>query len=490
MGSIARQAVWNTVFTYLGIALGFVNVVLLYPKVLAPDEFGLTRLMMALVTVVAQVALFGAENTVIRFFPVFRDPARAHRGLLGMLLLFGLVVTTVATIALTALHGTLARVFSDAHGLYGHYGLWLLPMLAGEVYFILLRAYSRALRRTVPPIVVRELLLRFMQTAIILYQAWWPMPFGSFIVAYSGLFVLATLLLAGDLWRAGHFRIALHQRWLPLRLRRTMFTYGRYTLTASLTGVVLGNIDQIMIGALLGDGLSQVAFYAVAFYFGSVIAAPGRALHHAAMPAVADAWKRRDMPVLRRIYSGSSMAQTVVSGFLFVLMWGSIDDLFTLLPGSYAGAAPVAIVVGLAYYLNSMVGLNQGIIAMSRSYRLDAWTSIVLLVLNVTGNFFLVRAFGIVGAAWATLLSLLLVNAYRTGHLFHRHGLWPFQWRTVFAVLLVAAMALVLPWVPFTGDPLWDIVLRSAAIALTYWPAAYVMGLLPDLMALVRRERG
>ena len=39
-----------------------------------------------------------------------------------------------------------------------------------------------------------------------------------------------------------------------------------------------------MIGALLGDGLKNVAHYAVAFYFGSVIAAPGRALGQAAMP--------------------------------------------------------------------------------------------------------------------------------------------------------------------------------------------------------------
>lgn len=487
MGSIARQAVWNTVFTYIGIALGFVNVVLLYPKVLAPDEFGLTRLMMAIVTIVAQIALFGAENTVIRFFPIFRDPARHHRGLLGMLLLFGSVVATLAGIVLLALHGYLSQVFSDGAGLYRSYGLWLLPMLAGEVFFILLRAYSRALRRTVPPIVVRELLLRLLQTLIILYQAWQPMAFGHFIVVYSSVFVLATLLLVADLWRAGHFRIALQQRWLPQRLRRTMFTYGRYTLTASLTGVVLGNIDQLMIGALLGDGLSQVAFYAVAFYFGSVIAAPGRALYHAAMPAVADAWKRRDIPVLRRIYGSSSLTQTVVSGFLFVLMWGSIHDLFTLLPGGYAGAAPVAIVIGLAYFLNSMVGLNQGIIAMSRSYRLDAWTSVVLLVLNVAGNFFLVRSFGIVGAAWATLLSLLLVNLYRTGYLFKRYGLWPFGWRSLFAVLLVAGLCMALPWVPFTGDPLWDIVLRSAAITVAYWPAAYVLGLLPDVLALVRR---
>ncbi len=69
MGNIARQATLNTLLTYMGIGLGFVNVVLLYPKVLQSDEFGLTRLLMSIATMAAQIAQLGAENSVIRFFP-------------------------------------------------------------------------------------------------------------------------------------------------------------------------------------------------------------------------------------------------------------------------------------------------------------------------------------------------------------------------------------------------------------------------------------
>ncbi|HQZ41681.1 MAG TPA: lipopolysaccharide biosynthesis protein, partial [Flavobacteriales bacterium] len=69
MGIIARQATLNTLLAYLGIGLGFVNVVLLYPKVLDADQFGLTRLLVSLATIAAQVAQLGAENTVIRYFP-------------------------------------------------------------------------------------------------------------------------------------------------------------------------------------------------------------------------------------------------------------------------------------------------------------------------------------------------------------------------------------------------------------------------------------
>ncbi len=490
MGPIVRQALSNTVLTYLGIGLGFVNVVLLYPKVLQPDQFGLTRLLVAMVTIIAQVAQLGAENTVIRYFPYFRDPLRKHRGLLGMLLLFGTAMGLITMFVLGLLHGSFSQVFNDKTGLWEKYGLLLLPLVLGEIYFILLRSYSRSLRRTVQPTFIREFLLRLLQMGLILFQGWRPMDFGLFMMLYTGLFLLCTLLLMADLWMSGHFNLGLAERRLPGRLRRSMVTYSGFTLSASLAGIVLGNMDQLMIGALLGDGLKNVAYYSVAFYFGSVIAAPGRALHQAAMPAVADAWKRRDMPVLRVIYQRSSLVQTVVSGFLFLLMWMSIDDLFTLLPAEYAGAAGVALVIGLAYLLNSMVGLSVGIISMSRSYRLDAMSSIALLVLNGVANYFLVRSMGIVGAAWATLLSIVLVNSFRTGWLRWRYGLWPFSLRTVAALLLIAAIALVFPWVPLTGEPMVDVVLRSGMITLAYWPVVHVLGLIPELGQLLLRVTG
>ncbi|MBK7943890.1 MAG: hypothetical protein IPJ85_00645 [Flavobacteriales bacterium] len=62
MGIVARQATLNTLLAYFGIGLGFVNVVLLYPRVLAAEEFGLTRLLVSIATIAAQVAQLGAEN--------------------------------------------------------------------------------------------------------------------------------------------------------------------------------------------------------------------------------------------------------------------------------------------------------------------------------------------------------------------------------------------------------------------------------------------
>jgi O-antigen/teichoic acid export membrane protein len=487
MGALARQATLNMLLTYVGIGLGFVNVVLLYPKVLHSDEFGLTRLMISLVTIAAQLAQLGMENTIIRFFPYFRDPLRRHRGLLGMVLLFATATSLLTMLVLALLHPWLTEVFGDRNALYGRFGLLVLPLVLAEIFFILLRSYSRSLRRTVQPLFIREFLLRLLQTVLILFQALRPQPFERFILLYTAVFLLCTLALVFDLWRSGDLHPGLGHRWLPRRLRRSMLTYSGFTFSASIAGIIIGNMDQLMIGALLGDrALTQVAYYAVAFYFGSVIAAPGRALNQAAMPLVAEAWKHRDMAKLSALYTRSSLVQSLVSGFLFLLMWMSLDDLFELLPAGYAQGAEVALVIGLAYLLNGMVGLNMAIISMSRSYRVDAWSSFGMLVVNAVANLLLIPRLGILGAACATLLSLFLVNLFRTAWLHHRYGLWPFDAGTLKVLLLIASIAMIVPWVPFTGTPLLDIVLRSVFIGMVFWPVAHVLGVAGEVELVVR----
>ncbi|MBL7965021.1 MAG: polysaccharide biosynthesis C-terminal domain-containing protein [Flavobacteriales bacterium] len=489
MGSLARQALLNTALTYVGIALGFVNVVLLYPKVLSSEEFGLTRLLVSMVVMAAQIAQLGADNTINRYFPYFRDPARAHRGFLSMLLLFGVAVGLLAMLVLSVLHPWLSQVFSDRSALYARYGLLVLPLVFSEIFFLLLRSYSRSLRRTVQPTFIREFLLRVLQTLLIAWQAWRPMPFGSFIVVYASLFLICTLVLVYDLYLAGHWKPGWTGRWLPARMRRSMVAYGGFTLSASLAGIVLGNMDQLMIGALLGDGLKYVAHYAVAFYFGSVIAAPGRAIAQAALPHVADAWKRRDDNALRSMYLRSANMQTFISGTLFVLLLGNVDDLFLLLPAEYAGGAMIAVVIGSAYFLNASVGLSTSIISMSRSYRVDAWSSMVMLVINAVGNYFLILAYGIAGAAWATLISLVVVNGYRTYFLWRRHGLWPFDRVTAILVLGLTGSSIVVSWLPLAFGPLIDIMFRCFMVLLLILPLAHRFGLLKEGIALISNLR-
>ncbi|MBS1568348.1 MAG: oligosaccharide flippase family protein, partial [Bacteroidetes bacterium] len=383
MGIVARQATWNTLLTVAGMGLGFVNMALLFPKFLTPDEFGLTRLLVSIAVVAAQIAHFGGENTVIRYFPYFRDKARGHRGLFGLVLGVATIGALVAMVVLGLFHEHFAQWVNDSGGLYERFGLFVLPLVFAEVWFLVMRGFSRAVHRSIAPVFAREFLLRVLQTLLIAAYALWHMSFVLFLFLYVSTFAVTTAMLLFDLWRAGEFKLGLGGMRVGKRMQRSMARYSLFTFGSGLAGIAVGNIDQVMVGAMLHDGLSYVAYYAVAMFLASVIMVPARALVQPVAPLLADAWRRRDHAKIQMLYHRTSIIQLVVAAFILLLLWANIDALFSFLRPEYAVGKPVLLVLGVANVFNLSTGLSGGIVSTSRSYWFDAVSGAVLLVLNV-----------------------------------------------------------------------------------------------------------
>lgn len=484
MGILARQTVRNTLLAYVGLFLGFLNIAILYPRVLAEDEFGLTRLLVSIATIAGACAQFGMDNTIVRYFPYFRDGSRRNNGLLTLLFAVALAGAFLAMLVLTILHPFFSGVFGDKNGLYSSFGLFALPLVLAEVFFLVLRGYSRSLHRTVPPTFLREFLLRVLQTVLIALQAYCSFPFGTFMLLFTCTFLICTLILVFDLWRQGERLVRWSMVRAPQRLKRSMVRYSAYTLVASMASIVLGSLDQLMIGALLGtEALMQVGYYAVAFNFGSVVSAPMRALGQLGIPLLADAWRRRDTTTIQRIYKSTVSAQFTIGGFLFLLVWLNLSDLFTYLPSTFHVAFYSALIISMASLVNMAVGLSSGIITMSRNFRFDSISSLVLIALNALLNWVLILHMGIEGAAWSTLIALFIVSVWRVWYLWHRFRLWPYQWRTLIVPFLILAIGMLLQLFGLTGTAWLDIVLRSSAAAVLYWSVVVLLRLAPEVVS-------
>lgn len=483
MGLVARQATWNTLFTVMGMGLGFVNMALLFPKLLTPDEFGLTRLLVSIAVVAAQIAHLGGENTVIRYFPYFRDRANGHRGLFGMILGIATAGAVVAMLLLWLFHHRFVAWFNDSSGLYARFGLLVLPLVLAEVYLLVLRGFSRSVNRSIAPIFAREFLLRVLQTALIAAYALSDMGFLLFLWLYAATFVLTTGVLLFDLWRSGELKLGLGRMRIGKRMRKSMARYSLFALGNGLASIAVGNIDQVMVGVMLHDGLSQVAFYAVALFLSGVITIPARALLQPTIPLLAEAWKRRDSTKIQMLYHRTSSIQLVVSAFILLGLWINADALFSFLKPEYAIGKPVMYVLGMAQVINLSTGLGTGIISTSRSYWFDAVSGVAYLVLNVVLNYLFLLWWGLIGVAWSTFASIVIVAAWRVAFLRSRFGLWPFDSKTVRALGVIGAMTGLLWFLPHFGGPISDIAWRTALLALLYWPAINVLRIAPELGA-------
>ncbi|HJN05985.1 MAG TPA: hypothetical protein QF480_05170, partial [Bacteroidales bacterium] len=91
MGIIKKQSISGTIYSYVGVVLGFITTGLLYPQIFTTEEIGLLRILVSYSLLFAQFAGLGINTVTIKLFPYFRNYERKHHGYLGLALLVSTV---------------------------------------------------------------------------------------------------------------------------------------------------------------------------------------------------------------------------------------------------------------------------------------------------------------------------------------------------------------------------------------------------------------
>ena len=69
MGVVKKQSIQNAIIQYVGIVLGYFNSAWLFVNILDTEQYGLTRVMMAVATLYVNFSSLGAPKVLIRCNP-------------------------------------------------------------------------------------------------------------------------------------------------------------------------------------------------------------------------------------------------------------------------------------------------------------------------------------------------------------------------------------------------------------------------------------
>ena len=491
MGSIRKQSILISVFAYLGVGLGYVNVVLLFPRFFSPEEFGLTRVLVAAVGILSQFALFGMVNSVIRFFPFFKDKDAGHNGLLSRALALGLVGIGIMSILLFLFKPYIVLHYLDRSALVADFYILLFPYLVFEVLFQVFRAYARALHFAVIDVIYREILVRFLTMALILFTYFGVIDFEQFMWLFVGQYGLTAIGMAAYLLAKKELHLGWKSGFLTPELKKDIIHYSGFTILSGVGSVILINIDVLMIQQMVG--LDQVAFYAVAFYIVAVINIPRNAIGNIAVPIISDAWKRNDMAEIQSLYEKTAINQLLIGVLLFIGIWANHETLFYILPEEYANGKWVLFFVGIARLIDVGFGINGGIMTNSPYYRFDTYAGFVLIFVTIVANLIFIPPYGISGAAIATGISLFFMNFSRFIVLKWKYNLNPFSYRTLLVLVLALGSYGISTFVPQLENVWLDLIVRSAIICVVFIPLTIVLKLSVDgnkfLQEIVQKVR-
>lgn len=465
MGVIKQQSIINTIVTYVGIALGFISTIYLYPNFLEPDQYGLTRLLLSVSFVFTQFAHLGMNNTAIRFFPYFEDDKNNHNGFLFLILVVP-ITGFILFLGIIFFFDDLLISYYNSSAFFEEYYLLLIPIVFGLLYFEVINSYVRARLHSVPGSIISEVILRLI-TIILLVLFWFEwIGFDEFMIGFACSYIIQPILLLLFLFKKGELFLKPNFAYLKTTLVKRMANYGLFAVLGGMTTLIVNNIDIIMLGSLAG--LTETGVYAIAFYIGSVIIVPQRSIGKIAPALVAKHLKEKNYAEIERIYKSSSINQMVPGLLMFIGVVANLHNLNEILPKAYANGSAVIIIIGLSKLIDMTAGINGAIILNSRYYRFDLFSMILLIVFSISLNYLLIPLYGITGAAIATASSLLIYNIIKGIYVWIKFRMQPFSLK----ILPLIGLSAVILWGSFQIEQVvnlyFDIILRSVAIAIVY----------------------
>ena len=485
MGVIRKQSIQTSLLSYLGVGLGYINVVLLFPKFFAPEEFGLTRVLIAVIGIASQFALFGITSAIIRFLPRFREgDDKSHHGLLGLSLIGSSIGVLVVGLLLFLAQSWVVEYKKGTSDLFVDYYILLFPLLVFEVFYQVFANYTRALYHSVVNVFFKEVFFRITTTILILLFYFNLLDVSQFMwlfVFQHGLLVIGMIIYLKII---GHFSLKIDRTFLTPELRREIFHYRSFTMLTNVSAYMLMSVDVVMISYMIG--LDNTAFYTVAFYIVALINVPRNAITNISLPVISDAWKQDDLSMVQNIYSKTSINQLLIGVLLFAGIWANEANIFHILPAEYSDGKWVLFFVGVARVLDVGFGINGGIISTSSGYRFDTYGNILLLIGTIILNLIFIPLYGIAGAAAATAISLTSFNLAKYLFLRIKYTLDPFSWRTLAIISLGLLAYWVSSFIPTQSNFVLDILFRSTTIVSVYLPLAFVLRLSEDVNSFVK----
>lgn len=470
--------------SYVGVVLGFVSTILLYPHFLTADQYGLTRVLFSLAMICSQVTHLGVNNMVIRYFPYFQDTRKSRGQLLTLVVAIPMIGFLLFVAVYLLLDQQFLSYYRDQSPLFTSYYLYLIPLLFATLFFEVLNNYVRALQDSVTGSFVNEVLMRALIILLLIAFHYQWVSFAGFMAGFVLVYCIQPFYLLIYLFSRGELTFSVPNFNKHTRFFKGMGIYGAYSLLGGLATLLVGNIDIIMLGAMIN--LESTAVYAIAFYVGSVIAIPQRSIVKITSPVLANLLKDRDYRQIDSIYKRTSLNQLIAGTLLYIGVWANMHNLMALLPPEYQGGKWIILVIGAAKLFNMATGINGSIIINSKYYRFDLYTNIMLIGLAIASNYILIRLYGMLGAAFATALSIFIYNFVKFLFVWIKFEMQPFRWNAL-AVLAIAGGCLALSFqIPYLYNFFTDLVVRSLLITILFVGAILLFNLSDDVRHLMQ----
>ena len=203
---------------------------------------------------------------------------------------------------------------------------------------------------------------------------------------------------------------------IPVKFRicfsRELLLFSLPLLGATILTQIFAWTDTLMLGMLRTP--ADVGLYNAANPLARFIIAPMLIMLPIYIPVTSRLYAQGSISEIRRNYSVLTKWICSVTFPFFLLLFFYPETVLEFIFGkNYAPAADALRVLSLGFMIGNLLGPNEGALIALGESRFVMWATLVAAILNIILNAALIPFFSIVGAATATVISEVSINAIR-----------------------------------------------------------------------------
>lgn len=424
-----KKAIFNVIWATLGkvarILTEFI-VGIFVARYLGPEQFGLMNYVISYVAIFNIIAEFGLSNIEIR--ELAKRP-KERNVLLGSSFIVRGILSIVTYILIL-----FSVWFSDADSETST----LILIYGSTVFFTvfeLIRNYFTSIVKNkyiVITGIIRNIIGALVKVFLLLVDA--PLVFFICALVFDGLIIVCGYITSykheiGKFTWVYNFRVA-------VSLLKEAFPL----LLSGAAVVVYQRIDQVMIKEMLDN--SAVGYFSVATKFADFLLFIPLIMAQTISPmlVVIKENNHEDYRQKAQCYVDAvTWISILLSLFTSIFSFYLIRYTFGF---EYISAVPVLQILSFKAILSALQNSSGQLIIVDGKQRLAVLRNILGLVMCVVGNYVLIPRFGIVGSAWATLITLsftgvfgnLIIRPFRVYFFMQLRSIC-FGWKTIIRLL-------------------------------------------------------
>ena len=477
---IARQSIVNFFSIALAFALGGVSTLYLYPTYPGKAFQGLIVALLAFSNLLQPFISFGVQHALIKFYSQCETKQEQDR-LLWFSMLFPLLLVVLFLGLYLFYEPEIAAFLAQENESLRSYAYLILSLGIATAYFEIFYSWQRVYLKTVIGNFLKELYNRLLIFAGLVLFALKILNEEQFIFyLIVGYYVRLLLMMGYSFWvYVPQFSFGLPTQWkLILRYSATIF------LSGAAASFIL-DIDKSMLSNVLT--LDNVAYYSVAIFIATLIEAPGRGMFQIVAPLVSQAIHKEDENRLKKLLQKSASNLLIISGFIAVVINVNLTDFYSLVnQEGYASAFWVVGLISVGKLFSMSMGCLNNIISNSKLYNYVFWFSVIGALLAVLLNVLLIERYGLMGAAWATLVVMLLTNSLKLVLVAYRLKMHPFSVKMGITLALILATYGLFFKTTLVTQPLLNILLKTLLISVLFVIVVIKAELSSELIRLYR----